>query len=559
MMNPKCTRMIDLKSLPLFFMLVLLPVDGLYALHGNTGAHDPTAIQKCGNTYWIFTTGNGISSLYSRDLVSWTSGRTPFSRNSYPAWINTLVPGFDGHFWAPECIYMNGKYHLYYSCSTWGSITSCIGLATNTTLDPSDPNFLWEDQGVVVSSSPGSEANCIDPSVFQDENGDYYMTYGSYFGGIRLVELDSLSGMISGSYHYPVASGSCEASYVIPHGESYYLFINRGTCCSGVNSTYHIQVGRSLSPVGPFLDKDGVNLNGGGGSTIFSTNGSLIGPGHVGYYVEDGETWVTFHYYDGDRNGAPTLGIGTMLWEEDWPVITSNFIEEGDYVLVNHNSQLVMQAENPIEPGGTVSQGTYIHEENQKLHLTPVGNGYYSIAVGADNLVVEPEGCSTSSGVLLNMGTDDFMPCEHWKFERTSLLEYVISSRAGNNVIDVPPPAFEEGTQLQTSIYSGVASHYWAVMDTSMTVGNSRVEEVRSNGFFVVPNPSRGECLTIQFDHQPSDRVVVMIFSMDGRQVYNENHDAASMISIKHQFPAGIYSVSVVTGETYIEKKMIIL
>ena len=551
--------MIEFKSLLLFIMLFLLPVKGLHALHNNTGAHDPTAIQKCGNTYWIFTTGNGVSSLYSRDLVSWTSGRTPFSKSSYPAWINTYVPGFEGHFWAPECIYMNGKYHLYYSCSTWGSISSCIGLVTNKSLNPTDPDFLWEDQGVVVSSSPGSEANCIDPSVFQDEQGDYYMSYGSYFGGIRIVQLDSTSGMISGSYHYPVASGNCEASYVIPHEDYYYLFINRGTCCSGVNSTYRIQVGRSMSPVGPFLDKQGVDLNGGGGSTIFSTNGSFIGPGHVGYYVENGEAWVTFHYYDGDRNGAPTLGIGTMRWEEDWPVITSNFIEEGDYVLVNHNSQLVMQSVNPIEQGGAVTQGAYLHAVNQKLHLTPVGNGYYSIAVGGDKLVVETEGCSSTSGALLSMGTDNFMPCEHWKFERTSQLEYVISSRAGNNVVDVPAPAFEEGTQLQASIYSGVASHYWSVRDTSIMVGERQVVAGSSPGISLYPNPSSGGSLTIQFDRKPSDMLVIGIFSMDGREIYKETRDPASMICIEQQFPAGMYSIRVFTGNGNFEKKMIIL
>jgi len=540
-------------------LLLLIPVGSLFGLHNQTGAHDPTAIQKCGNTYWIFTTGNGISSLYSRDLVGWSAGRTPFSKSVYPSWINSYVPGFDGHFWAPECIYMNGIYHLYYSCSTWGSKNSCIGLVTNKTLNPEDSDFLWEDQGVVVSSNSSSEANCIDPSVFRDENGDYYMTYGSYFGGIRLVELDSLSGKVSGSYHYPVASGNCEASYVIPHGAFYYLFINRGSCCSGVNSTYHIQVGRSMSPMGPYLDKQGVNLNSGGGSTLFSTNGSLIGPGHVGYFVEGGEEWVTYHYYDGDRNGVPTLGIGTMKWQDDWPVISNDYIDEGTYVLLNHNSQMVMQVIEPQEPGGQVTQGSYTHLPGQKWRLTPVGNGYYSIHAGTGNLIVETDGCSSTSGSGLLMGVDNFMPCEHWKFERTNRFEYVISSRAVNYVVDVPAPAFEEGIQLQILPYSGAASHYWSVRDTSIHVRNQQALDATVIGVTLYPSPSSEGFFEIRFDRPPTGMVQVEVYSIDGRKVFSEYNPGALDLRIRYQFPAGIYSVRVISGIDFFERKLIVL
>jgi arabinan endo-1,5-alpha-L-arabinosidase len=540
--------------------VLLFPGVQLLGLQGRTGAHDPTAIQKCGDTYWIFTTGNGIYSMYSRDLISWTAGKTPFTRSVYPSWINSYVPGFEGHFWAPECVFMNGKYHLYYSCSTWGSKVSCIGLVTNETLNPDDPGFLWQDQGVVVFSNEGSSANCIDPSVFRTEEGDYYLTYGSYFGGIRIVQLDSLTGKVSGDYHYPVASGNTEASYVIPHEGYYYLFINRGTCCQGVNSTYHIQVGRCEEPTGPFLDKTGTDLNAGGGSTILSTSGNFIGPGHTGYYVENGEEWVTYHYYDGDRNGTATLAIGTMRWEEEgWPRITNEFLEEGDYLLVNHNSQLVIQTGEPAEEGGAVTQGSYTGGTNQSWHLTPVGSGYYSFTPGDGSLVIETEGCSTTSGSPLVVGTDQFMPCEHWRIERTSFLEYVISCRAGNHVMDVPPPAFGEGIQLQASIFTGLASQYWQVKDSLAVTVDRSSSGTTEKGFRIHPNPYRGGPLCLVPDEPLQGTLRIEIYSLDGRCLLREIRMAGEELELEPVLGPGMYSIRVITDRRAYDKKFISL
>jgi arabinan endo-1,5-alpha-L-arabinosidase len=534
------------------------PASPAFSLHNHTGAHDPTAIQKSGNTYWIFTTGNGIYSIYSRDLISWTAGKTPFTRDIYPAWINDYVPGFDGHFWAPECIYMNGKYHLYYSCSTWGSKTSCIGLVTNETLNPGDPDYLWVDEGVVVYSNSSSDANCIDPSVFQDDTGNYYMTYGSYFGGIRIVPLDSITGKPAGPERYPVASGNCEASYVIPREGYYYLFINRGSCCRGVNSTYHIQVGRSPDPQGPFLDKSGVDLNSGGGSTILSTNGSFIGPGHVGYFVENGEEWVTYHYYDGDRNGAATLAIGTMMWEEDgWPQITNDFLDEGAYLLVNHNSQMVIRTGDPVSAGNPVVQGSYGQLSVEQWYLTPVGNGFYSISNSESELVIGTEECQSSSSVGLNLGIDQFMPCQHWRFERTNQLEYVISLRTGNYVMNVPQPAFEEGTQLETAIYSGIASHYWAVRDTSLSVSDASREELTGRSFTIFPNPSPGRTVMLSMKGELPLTWEARLYNMKGQLVEVGSGKNGNAVEFSSGILPGTYLLRINSGKKSFEEKVV--
>lgn len=546
------------KTVFLFALMAVLPANDLLGLHGATGAHDPTGIRKCGNTYWIFTTGNGIYSMYSYDLINWRAGETPFTRNSYPAWINTYVPEFNGHFWAPECVFMNGQYYLYYSCSTWGVKTSCIGLVTNKTLNPQDPEYLWEDQGVVVYSDQSSDANCIDPSVFRDEDGEYYITYGSYFGGIRIVQLDSVSGKVSGSYRYPVASGDVEASCVIPHDGWYYLFINRGQCCQGSSSTYYIQAGRSESPTGPYLDKNGVNLASGGGTTILSTSGNFIGPGHVGYYVENGQEWVTYHYYDGDRNGAATLAIGTMEWEADgWPRITNEFIEAGTYTLVNHHSQLVWQAEGAVNDGSAITQGTYVHGYAQQWKLTPVGNGYYSIALEDSDLVVETEGCTDDIGAGLVQGTEQYTACEHWRFEMSNILEFVISSKFGNHVVNVPNPSFEEGTPLQVDVYSGAASHYWAVGDTSVSVSVAPIRQ--GSGMKVFPNPSAGGTFTIRLEPETGGGGTVELYTLDGRRVYRDQFRGQEEIHLAGSFQPGVYCLRIVSGVEIFEDKLVIL
>ena len=105
------------------------------------------------------------------------------------------MPGFTGNFWAPDVIYFNGQYHLYYAVSTFGSQVSAIGLATNPTLDPNDPSYQWTDQGPVIQSTTGNSYNCIDPSVLFDASSNLWMSFGSFWNGIYLVQLDAATGL----------------------------------------------------------------------------------------------------------------------------------------------------------------------------------------------------------------------------------------------------------------------------------------------------------------------------------------------------------------------------
>ena len=162
-------------------------------LRGYLAAHDPSTITQCKGRYYIFWTGQGILSKSSADKVFWTTGPAVFINP--PAWTTNAVPGFTGLFWAPDLLYFNNSYHLYYAVSTFGSQVSAIGLVTNPTLDPSDPSYNWTDHGSVITSTNGSPYNTIDPSFTWDNSGNLWMAFGSYWNGIYLVQLNPSSGL----------------------------------------------------------------------------------------------------------------------------------------------------------------------------------------------------------------------------------------------------------------------------------------------------------------------------------------------------------------------------
>ena len=286
--------------------------------------HDPSTIVKCKDKFWVFCTGPGILSYHSRDLVSWQSGPRIFTNS--PAWVAEAVPeNRRSYFWAPDIIFWRDRYLLYYSVSSFGKNTSAIGLATNATLDPSDTRFHWTDQGIVVQSHAGDNFNAIDPSIIADGQGGLWLAFGSFWSGIKLIELDPVTGggvgrtptMLSLAYH-----SSIEAACIYRHERYYYLFVNWGTCCRGVQSTYNIRVGRSDRITGPYLDAQGVDLLQDGGSLFLESHGPFVGPGHAGIISEGGTNWLSCHFYDGTRAGAPTLAILPFHWTTNgWPEV----------------------------------------------------------------------------------------------------------------------------------------------------------------------------------------------------------------------------------------------
>ena len=293
---------------------------------------DPSSIVKCKDEYWVFYTGRGVPSYRSKDLVKWERGPAVFK--AAPEWIAKIVPANRNlQYWAPDIIKLGDGYLLYYSVSSFGKMTSAIGLATNPTLDPDDPAHHWTDQGFVVRTQDGDGYNAIDPSVFHDSDGSLWLTFGSYWSGIKLIQLDPQTGkrMTPDSKLFSIAyNESIEASYLCKHDTYYYLFVNWGSCCQGPKSTYNIRIGRSKSATGPYLDKAGVDmLHGGGSLFLATTNGPLIGPGHAGTLNAQGKDWFTSDF-EGDlrMDGRATLAIMPLGWNADgWPEATVNDVK----------------------------------------------------------------------------------------------------------------------------------------------------------------------------------------------------------------------------------------
>jgi arabinan endo-1,5-alpha-L-arabinosidase len=293
---------------------------------------DPSSIVKCKEEYWVFYTGRGVPSYHSRDLVKWEHGPAVFK--TAPEWIAKIVPeNRNMQYWAPDIMKLGDRYILYYSASSFGKMTSAIGLATNPTLDPDDPSYHWTDEGFVVRTQDGDGYNAIDPSVFHDRDGSLWLTFGSYWSGIKLIQLDPQTGkrIAPDSKMFSIAHNeSIEASYLCRHDDDYYLFVNWGSCCQGPKSTYNIRVGRSKSVTGPYLDKAGVDMLHSGGSVFLATtNGPLIGPGHAGTLNAQGKDWFTSDF-EGDvrMEGKATLAIMPLRWSADgWPEATVNDVK----------------------------------------------------------------------------------------------------------------------------------------------------------------------------------------------------------------------------------------
>tara|TARA_R110002012_G_scaffold59331_3_gene154923 strand:+ start:4758 stop:5738 length:981 start_codon:yes stop_codon:yes gene_type:complete len=323
----------------LFTFFSLLVFNSLFAQ--DIRVHDPVAIKQ-GVTYYLFCTGRGISVFSSPDLKNWEKEPQVFSEE--PVWADDVSADFNNHIWAPDITFHNGQYYLYYSVSAFAKNTSAIGLTINTTLDADDPNYKWEDQGIVIQSVPNRDLwNAIDPNLIFDENDTPYLAFGSFWEGLKMVKLsDDLMSIAQPQEWHTIArrersfdladanpgDAALEAPFIFKKGNWYYQFLSWDLCCRGENSTYKVVVGRSKSATGPYVDKDGVALNNGGGTLIIEGNDNWYGAGHNSTYTFDGKDYIIFHAYDANDNGAPKLKIAELQWDaEAWPTLKNNVLD----------------------------------------------------------------------------------------------------------------------------------------------------------------------------------------------------------------------------------------
>jgi len=162
----------------------------------------------------------------------------------------------------------------------------------------------------------------LDPTT-----GRLWVSYGTYFGTIRLIELDPQTGYRKAGNKEKDIAIDCEATDLIYRDGWYYLLGTHGTCCDGVNSTYNIVVGRSRSVEGPYVDNVGRDMLHGGGRMVIAAGERVCGPGHFGRTVlDDGVEVMSCHFEaDFDRSGRSVLGIRPLLWKNGWPVAGEAF------------------------------------------------------------------------------------------------------------------------------------------------------------------------------------------------------------------------------------------
>jgi len=301
--------------------------------------HDPS-IGREGNKYYVYaTTSNPSEGQFpircSSDLLAWKLCGHVFE--TIPTWIHEASPTTK-ELWAPDISYFQGKFHLYYAYSAFGVNTSGIALATNDTLDPMSPKYHWNDEGLVLKSTREDNFNAIDPNIVFDADGQPWLSFGSFWGGIKMRRIDKVTGKPSAADPklYSLAARAMpdlpeppkpglpadwqavEAPFIVHHGGYYYLFVSFDLCCRGTKSTYRTMVGRSQQVTGPYVDKEGKPMLNGGGTQLLTANGRWLGPGGESVLQRPEGDILVFHAYDA-ATGKPALQISTLTWDNDWP------------------------------------------------------------------------------------------------------------------------------------------------------------------------------------------------------------------------------------------------
>lgn len=293
------------------------------AVTGNVSpVHDPTMVKRPDGTYVVISTGQNLDVRTSTDRTRFTHVGKVFPDGA--SWTLPYTdPSDPTALWAPDLSYRNGQYYLYYSASSFGSNRSAIFLATSPTAMPG----TWTHRGKIIETSTSSTYNAIDPSLTVDASGAWWLSFGSFWSGIKMIRLNSETGLRSTTQttvhslaSRPTANGSVEAPTVVRRGGYYYLFVSFDLCCRGADSTYRTMVGRSTSITGPYRDRAGTLMTAGGGTEILASHGSVYGPGHPGVLTDVDADVLTYHYYT--STGTPRLGLNLLGWDSSaWPYV----------------------------------------------------------------------------------------------------------------------------------------------------------------------------------------------------------------------------------------------
>jgi len=270
----------------------------------------------------------------STDLVHWDFVADAFKDR--PAGLADPTSGL----WAPEPVYMNGRYYLYFTVTdvvdAWSPEPGCGSDSAIGVASAESPAGPWRASRTPVvmpqRSGPGCAFHWIyDPKVVIDGESKY-LYYGSYGGGIWVRRLDDDGMAAHGDAVRVGADGRYEGAEVVKHDGWWYLFASATNCCNGPLTGYGVFVGRARTPEGPFLDRLGNDMAKGraGGTPVLLQNGNRwVGPGHNTVFPDAaGQWWTIYHAID---TGEPFFSARDKLtrrlamldridWVDGWPV-----------------------------------------------------------------------------------------------------------------------------------------------------------------------------------------------------------------------------------------------
>ena len=286
----------------------------------DNNAPDPTVIRaKDGMFYAYSTMRQGNVPVYkSADMVNWEYLGGAFRRGEVPKFVPRAA------IWAPDINYIDGKYVLYFSMSTWGGEWEA-GIGRAVADSPEGP---FTNAKLLFNSKQIGVQNSIDPVIYQ-EDGRKYLIWGS-FRGIFLTELteDGLE-LIDQRNLLKIAGTAYEGTYIHKRKGYYYLFASVGTCCEGVKSTYQTVVGRSKSLFGPYVDKQGRKMLDNHHEVLLSGDDKVKGSGHDSQIITDdkGQDWIFYHGFDvNEERAGRKMYLDEVNWGKDgWPTIGNGY------------------------------------------------------------------------------------------------------------------------------------------------------------------------------------------------------------------------------------------
>ncbi len=412
----------------------------------NVSVHDPSVI-KAADAYYVF--GSHLAAAKSTDWMNWSriadgvNAGNPLFNNVTVALSEALAWAQADTLWAPDVAKLDdGKFYMYYSACKGDSPRSALGVAIADKVDgPYVNKQLLLKSGMWGEASPDGTVydatrhpNVVDPNVFRDNGGKLWMVYGSYSGGIFILEMDPATGLQKPGQGYGkhLMGGNharIEGAYVLysPDSKYYYLFVSFGGL--DANGGYNIRVARSLSPDGPYVDAAGTDMatvkanpalplfddasiaphgqklmGNHQYALVAGETGAALGyvsPGHNSAYYDavTGKYFLVFHTRFPGQGEAHEVRVHEMFINGDgWPVVapfryvpTSADVAPADavgtYKVINHGKDISAAIKQSqvirLAAGGAVSgalAGSWVQQGGNKVSIAlPDGTTYNGV------------------------------------------------------------------------------------------------------------------------------------------------------------------------------------